>query len=253
LETLIMAPGPSPSSSQPPRLLDSLRLRLQAHHVSAATVDHYLHWALQYILFHGKQHPRELSEAHVCAFLAHLAANRPDAAAPARLALLFLYREELGRPLREHLLAPAANTQTPQPEAPTAPPVPVPTFPRSPRLLDQVRDLMRLRHYSFKTEECYVGWITRSIRFHGKRDLGAAAIEAFLTYLAVDQHVAASTQNQAFFALLFLYQEVLAIQLPRLDAIRAKRPERLPVVMSRPEVRQVLERVVGAQGNYSLM
>jgi integrase len=83
--------------------------------------------------------------------------------------------------------------------------------------------------------------------------MGAAEIEAFLTHLAVEGQVSASTQNQAFHALLFLYQQVLNIELPRIDAVHAKRPERLPVVMSRSEVRQVLEGVVGASGLFQLM
>jgi integron integrase len=123
-------------------------------------------------------------------------------------------------------------------------------------LLDQVRDALRLRHYSLRTENCYVRWVKQFILFHGKRhprELGGPEIEQFLTHLAVEQRVSASTQNQAFFALLFLYQQVLEIELGRLDAVRAKRPERLPVVMSRAEVRQVLEHVTGADGLYQIM
>jgi integron integrase len=115
--------------------------------------------------------------------------------------------------------------------------------------------VLRLRHYSLRTEECYVNWIKRFILFHDKRhptEMGAAEIEAFHTHLAVHGHVSASTQNQAFHALLFLYQQVLEIELPRIDAVRARRPERLPVVMSRSEVRRVLDRVVGASGLFQL-
>ncbi len=125
--------------------------------------------------------------------------------------------------------------------------------PRPPRLLDQVRDALRTRHYSIRTEEAYLGWIRRYILFHGKRhprEMGAAEIEAFLTDLAVEGRVAASTQNQALAALLFLYQNVLEVDLPRLDAVRAKRPERLPVVLSIDEVRTVLG---GMRGVYRLM
>jgi integron integrase len=124
---------------------------------------------------------------------------------------------------------------------------------KPPRLLDQVRDALRTRHYSLRTEEDYIGWIRRYILFHGKRhprEMGAREIEAFLTHLVVDGHVAASTQNQALAALLFLYQTVLKIELPRLNAIRAKRPERLPIVLSIEEVRSVLG---GMHGVYRLM
>jgi integron integrase len=119
-----------------------------------------------------------------------------------------------------------------------------------PRLLDQVADKMRLLHYSIRTEEAYCEWIRRFILFHNKqhpRDLGPPHIEAFLTDLAVNGHVAASTQNQAFSALLFLYQRVLEITLPNLHVLRAKRPERLPVVLSVDEVRAVLAELDGIE------
>jgi hypothetical protein len=95
-----------------------------------------------------------------------------------------------------------------------------PVAPQPPKLLDQVRDRLRLKHYSIRTETQYVQWIRRFILFHDKRhprDMGVAELEAFLTHLAVEGRVAASTQNQALSALLFLYREVLAINLPWLD------------------------------------
>jgi hypothetical protein len=104
-------------------------------------------------------------------------------------------------------------------------------LPEPPKLLDRLRHAIRVRHYSPRTEECYVEWVTRFIRFHGLRHpntLGGPEIEMFLTYLAVHAHVSASTQNQAFCALLFLYRDVMGTELPRLDALRAKRPQRLP-------------------------
>jgi integrase len=119
-----------------------------------------------------------------------------------------------------------------------------------PKLLDRVADKMRLLHYSVRTEEAYLDWIRRFILFHNKRhpcDLGPPEIEAFLTDLAVNGRVAASTQNQAFSALLFLYQRVLEIELPNLHVLRAKRPERLPVVLSLDEVRAVLAELDGIE------
>ncbi len=117
------------------------------------------------------------------------------------------------------------------------------------RLLDRVREALRTRHYSRRTEETYVAWIRRYILFHGKRhpaEMGAAEITRFLTSLAVDGKVAASTQNQALSALLFLYREVLELDVPWLDGVvRAKRPQRLPVVLTRDEVRAVLQRLDG--------
>jgi integron integrase len=118
-----------------------------------------------------------------------------------------------------------------------------------PRLLDRVRDAIRLRHYSRRTEKAYVDWIRRFIRYHGRRhprEMGASEIEAFLNDLAVRQEVAASTQNQALAALVFLYREVL--QAPPLELqglVRARAPRRLPVVLSRDEVRRLLATLDG--------
>lgn len=124
-----------------------------------------------------------------------------------------------------------------------------PPEPPKPRLLDRVRQALRARHMSRRTEEAYVGWIRRFIFFHDKRhpaEMGAAEVTKFLTSLAVDGQVAASTQNQALSALLFLYKDVLEVDLPWLDGIvRARRPERLPVVLSRDEVRALFQRLDG--------
>ncbi len=117
------------------------------------------------------------------------------------------------------------------------------------KLLDQVRDTLRLKHYSIRTEQAYVGWITRFILFHHKRhpnEMGAPEVEAFLTHLAVNENVAASTQNQALSALLFLYREVLHKELEGpIDALHAKKPKRLPVVLTRDEVRRVFDHLSG--------
>jgi integron integrase len=119
--------------------------------------------------------------------------------------------------------------------------------PFPPRLLDRVRHACRVRHYSLRTEDCYADWVRRFILFHGKRhplEMGAAEINAFLTHLAVDGHVSASTQNQAFSALLFLYQKVLEVDPGQITgAIRAARPKRLQVVLTKREVHQVLQQL----------
>jgi len=120
---------------------------------------------------------------------------------------------------------------------------------REPRLLDRVRVAIRARHYSLRTEEAYVAWIKRYIFFHGKRhpkEMGEPEINAFLSNLAVKRQVSASTQNQALAALLFLYRHVLGKPLPDLaEVVRAKRPRRLPVVLTRAEVRAVIGRMGG--------
>ena len=123
--------------------------------------------------------------------------------------------------------------------------------PAKPKLLDQVRDAIRTRHYSYRTEEAYVGWIKRYVFFHHKRhpgEMGPPEITQFLTALAVDRHVSASTQNQALAALLFLYQHVLGCDPGWLnDVVRAKRPERLPVVLTRAEVGALLTALTGVR------
>jgi integron integrase len=116
-------------------------------------------------------------------------------------------------------------------------------------LLGAVRENIRLRHYSLRTEKTYIGWVRRYVRFCGgrhPRELGADAITTFLTHLSVDLKVSASTQNQALQALLFLYRDVLKLNLPFLDQIvRANKPVRLPVMLTRDEVRSVLRHLNG--------
>ena len=118
-----------------------------------------------------------------------------------------------------------------------------------PKLLDLVRGKIRLKHYSIRTEQAYVDWIKRFILHFDKKhpkDLGALEVEQFLTYLAVQGKVAPSTQNQAKSALLFLYKEVLGIDLPWLDDVeRAKAPKRLPVVLTQIEVQEILSQLDG--------
>ena len=122
----------------------------------------------------------------------------------------------------------------------------------SPKLLDRVRAEIRVRHYSLRTEQTYVDWVRRFILFHDKRhpkEMGAGEVRDFLSHLAVDRNVSASTQNQAKSALLFLYREVLQIQLPWLDeVIAAKTAKRLPVVLTQVETRELLGAMSGTMG-----
>lgn len=128
----------------------------------------------------------------------------------------------------------------------SAPP-PVRTQP--PKLIDQLRERLRTLHYSLRTEDVYVDWVRRFILFNGRRhprDMGAPEVEAFLTHLAVERKVSASTQNQARAAIIFLYREVLAIELPWLQSVvSAKKTVRLPVVLTEREVRDVLLQLQG--------
>jgi integron integrase len=122
---------------------------------------------------------------------------------------------------------------------------------QTPRLLDRVREAIRVRHYSRRTEEAYVAWIRRFIVFHRKThpaQMGASEISQFLTWLAVDRRVSASTQNQALSALLFLYKDVLAIGIGAIPpVVRARAPERLPVVLSREEIGAILKQLAGTE------
>jgi integron integrase len=120
---------------------------------------------------------------------------------------------------------------------------------RPPRLLDQVRQTIRRLHYSYRTEQSYLHWMKRYIRFHHKRhpkEMGETEIAAFLTHLAVDRKVSASTQNQALSALLFLYKQVLQRDIALIEGVtRAKSRATLPVVLTRDEIRVVLQRIQG--------
>lgn len=124
--------------------------------------------------------------------------------------------------------------------------------PQSERLMDQVREVLRYHHYAYKTEQSYVRWILRYIRFHGKRhprDMGRLEIEAFLSDLAIKQNVTAATQNLAFNAILFLYKQVLHIEIEgNIRAKRANKSRRIPVVLTQQEITAVLSKVTGVSG-----
>jgi integron integrase len=122
--------------------------------------------------------------------------------------------------------------------------------PRPKKLLDQLCDVIRLKHYAYRTEETYVQWIKRYILFHEKRhprEMGRAEIEAFLTDLAVQQQVVASTQNQAVNTILFLYREVLNLEVAEVNAIRAKRTQHLPTFLTPQEARAVIQNIGSVQ------
>ena len=139
----------------------------------------------------------------------------------------------------------ARSSPPPSPSPPANPSVPD----GRPRLLDELRRQVRLRHYSYRTEQAYVGWVRRYILFHRKQhpaQLGAAEVEAFLSHLASVRNVAAATQGQAMSAVLFLYKVVLKVDLPWLDnVVRSTRPRRLPVVLTQAEARSVIGNLQG--------
>jgi integron integrase len=120
-----------------------------------------------------------------------------------------------------------------------------------PKLLEKYRERLRVKHYSLRTEDAYLHWVRRYIYFHGKRhpqEMGGSEVEAFLSHLATEGRVSPSTQNQALAALLFLYREVLEKELPWMDdMVRAKRPARVPVVLTENEVRALLAQLDGTR------
>ena len=120
--------------------------------------------------------------------------------------------------------------------------------PKPRKLLNQVRDCLRLKQYAYRTEETYILWIRQYILFHNKRhpvEMGRIEVEAFLTHLAVEKKVAASTQNQALSAILFLYRHILKIELTDIDAVRARQSRNLPTVLTPQEVRTIIAQMTG--------
>jgi integron integrase len=250
----------SPQANPPgPKLLDRLRLALESRRYRPDTVGRFVEWNRQYIHFHNLRHPQTMGREQIEVFLDHLAQTGYGAElqAQARQALAFLYREVLGLilPWPEIARARAGNASPPAPLAMGERGDMTPQS-QAPKLLDRVRSVLRARRYSMRTEDCYVDWMRRYILFHNKRhplEMGGLEVEEFLTHLAVDGQVSISTQNQALHALLFLYQQVLEVELPLIRAIKSQRPRRLPVVMTRAEVRQVLDAFEGYGGLYQLM
>lgn len=217
-----------------PRLLQQVSMAALARYGRPEPGHRYVEWTRRFILFHGKRHPRELTRSAVGQFLEHVAQTEKDplhCLEQAHESLTFLYQllhVDLG-------------------ELP---------FPEPPRLLDRLRHAVRVRHLASTTEECYVNWVVRFLQFHRMRHpntMGAPEVEQYLTDLAVRRHVSASTQTQALCALLFLYEQVLGIELPRLDAVRSRRPRLLPIVLSPAEVRSLLGCIDGGEGTFHLM
>jgi integron integrase len=229
---------PSDSSGinvKEPPLLERLRRAALERGAAGPTADHLVSWARAFILFHDKRHPRDMGLSEATHFLEHVVKSAVDplpALAQAQSALMLLYDGVLGIRLGE----------LPQP--------------RPPRLLDQLRLVLRVRHYSRRTEDCYVNWARRFILYHRKRHprtMGAAEVEQFLTHLAVAERISASSQNQALNALVFFFGQVLDMDLGRFEAVRARRGLRLPVVLTPEEVARVLGAVVGADGLFRLL
>ena len=119
------------------------------------------------------------------------------------------------------------------------------------KLSDQFREILRIKHYSLSTEKTYINWVGQFIGFHNNRNpsaMGEKEVRDFLSYLARERNVTSSTQDQAFNAILFFYKYVLKRELALIDAVRAKRPKRLPVVLTREETKMLLSHLSGVKG-----
>jgi integrase len=263
------SPPSATARSAPPRFLDQVRQAALEHFHRPDAAQRCVDWATRFILFHNKRHPAEMGGPEIGQFLqqvAHANGSVVDQLQNALEMLTFVYQHVLHRDFG-----------------------PV-SLPQPPRLLDRLRQALRVRHYSPRTEDCYVDWAARFIRFHALRhpqEMGALEVSAFLTNLAVASHVVASTQNQALRicskrrrlkpaatgnaaifvaagfslrlleqtlnALVFLYTQVLGLELGNLDAVRARRPKYLPVVLAPENVKRVLDAVEGGEGTFGLM
>ena len=221
----VLAP---PTPGEPPRLLDRVRQAARTRGHSVPTTDLLVSWSRAFILFHNKRHPSELGLPEVTHFLEHVVKTAAD---------------PLPALCRPGWHSPCCTAACWRPTSASC---------RSPgRRACSINCAWRCASAIIRGEPKIVtsNGARRFILFHHKRHprtMGAAEIEQFLTRLAVDGHVSASTQNQALNALLFLYGQVLEIDLGRLDAVRARRGQRLPLVLTPEEVARVLTQVLGA-------
>lgn len=217
----------------------------------------YVSWMRDYVLFHGKRHPQEMGVPEVRAFLAdgrfsgQAAAQRVEATA----AIRFLYEVVLERHWPRGALEGAGERDATRSGAKPKP-VYLNGCQQGVKLLDRVRNALRVGQYALETEKTYVDWIKQYIFFHGTRhpeEMGALEVEQFLTYLAAKRKVAKDTQRQALNALVFLYRTVLGRELGKVMPVRGRHGKRLPVVLTRKEVPGVLHLVEGGCGMHKLM
>ena len=260
------APASGPHGLHPqrptPRLYDCLLSRLRAANLDQSTQDAYIAWLRRYLEFHNHQHPAHLNQKNVAEFLRSLGKEKLKYSEQhqALTAVLFLYRDVLPgsfswltafAPTESGLKSASGRTlrRSGQKDRAQQGPARMLASPDMDTMLDRVRHAIRLRHLALKTEHAYVNWTRRFILFHNKRspiDLGKTEVSAFLTHLAVNGNVAASTQNQALAAILFLYRNVLERDFGWLDdVVRAKKPKRIPVVFCAEEAELIIDALTG--------
>lgn len=271
-----MAEAESKTGNEP-KLLDRLAQAVAARSISPRIEAAYIEWCRQFILFHNKRHPNELTKNEIQAFLRHLAESGRVSSSglqQARSAIAFLYREVLegsfpwlvavhvpkcARSQARGQRTPRKTTRaarsqqrpgrrSPNPDIGTSSTL-QPYQEAMAELLEQVHKAIRVRQYSFRTEKSYAHWISRFVAYHGNRhpiEMGASEIGDFLTHLATEGHVGGNTQKQALCALVFLYKHVLEVEIGIIEGVvQAKRPQRLPVVLEPHEIESLFKVLSG--------
>ena len=247
--------GNSPSGNGK-KLLERAWDALMAAGFADAVARRYVSWMREYVLFHNKRHPQEMGVPEVRAFLADSrfsaqAGERVEAGAAIRFLYEVVLERHWPRGALEGTGESGGNGSGGKPKA-----VYLNGCQQGVKLLDRVRNALRVGQYALETEKTYVDWIKQYVLFHGTRnpeEMGALEVEQFLTHLAVKRKVAKDTQRQALNALVFLYRTVLGRELGKVMPVRGRHGKRLPVVLTRKEVPGVLQRVEGACGMHKLM
>ncbi len=248
--------------SPTPRLYDRLVAELRARRLGSATEQAYVGWIKRYLQFHDHQHPTRLNQRHLAAFLRRLTEDKTDGQRrrEALAAAFFLYRHVLPdsfpwlTAFEPQNVKPKTADAAGKGETGRRAQRTVPDSRKSParaEILEQMRRAIRVRNLARSTENSYVNWVNRFLRFHHNRhplEMGKTEVSAFLTHLAVEGNVAASTQNQALAALLFLYRNVLERDFGWLDdVVRAKKPKHLPAVFTAEEAEAIIRELSGVR------
>jgi hypothetical protein len=242
------------------KLLDRAWDALLDAGIDNANAKRLVAWMRGYILFHHCRHPQEMGMTEIEQYLegeTFQDARGLENRAEAKRALKFLYEQVLQRRWPDRQEGRSGKTGGVMKGRVTSDKgVYLNGADASVKLMDRVRNALRVGQYALESEKAYVDWILKYIRFHKLRhpeEMGAKEVEQFLTFQAVQRQVSAKTQKQALCALVFLYETVLGRELGRVMPVRGRHGRRLPVVMTRREVRLVLDEIVGMDGMFRLM
>ena len=244
---------PAKSQGQGKKLLEVATEVLDRAGLEEKAALCYVSWMREFILFHGKRHPSEMGVPEIRQYLEdeRFSGSRAAKRVEATAALRFLYEEVLNRRWPRDILDSSPPSARGGESA-----VYLNGQRQDVKLLDRVRNALRVGQYALETEKTYVDWIKQYILFHGKRHpekMGAMEVEKFLTHLATKRGLAAKSQRQALNALVFLYRTVLGRELGKVMPVRGRHGKRLPVVLTRREVPVVLTLVKGGDGMHRLM